>query len=36
MQVLFDVSRPLRQSKAVIIDSGEIEYIGFEYERVRK
>lgn len=36
VQVLFEVSRPLRQSKAVIVDSGDTEYIRFEYERVRK
>lgn len=36
VQVLFDISRPLRQSKLVVVDTGEIEYIIFEYERVRK
>lgn len=33
---MFVVSRPLRQSKAVVVDSGETEFIGFEYERVRR
>ncbi|XP_010484850.2 PREDICTED: uncharacterized protein At4g02000-like [Camelina sativa] len=36
VQVLFDVRKPLRNSKAIQLPSGEIVSISFDYERVRK
>lgn len=36
VRVLFDVSRSLRNTKSVQIDTGETVYIGLKYERVRK
>lgn len=36
VRVLFNISNPLRNSKAVEIPSGEVIQVSFDYERIRK